>query len=122
MGADPDLRALARLEAPGAPAADPPAAAEAGADPVRAYVEGLRARLAGAPEIAVAWLAGALDGHGDACRAAGEYVAAMGLLERPLGKELEPLRAANAGCINLAPARARPKPTPTRPGKRTAHR
>jgi hypothetical protein len=120
--ADPDLGALAALAAPGPSPAQPPAGAEAGADPVRAYAQGLRARLGGAPQIAVAWLAGALDGHGDACRAAGEYVAAMGLLERPLGKELEPLRAANAGCINLAPPRVRAKPRPTRPGKRTARR
>jgi hypothetical protein len=73
--------------------------------PVADYLLGVRARLEGDQLLAATKLHGALDGHADACRAAGEYVAAV----RALGREidlpaLEPLRLANAGCAHLAPA------------------
>ncbi|MEO8213252.1 MAG: hypothetical protein ABI560_08670, partial [Myxococcales bacterium] len=71
-------------------------------DPVRAYVDGLRARLDGNIPAAVASLRHALSGHGDACRAAGEYLTMLRVLKQPV----EPaswnlLRAENAGCVNL---------------------
>jgi tetratricopeptide (TPR) repeat protein len=94
-GSDPDLRALASLSAK---TPDPPREG----NPVRAYAEGLRARIAGDTAGAAHWLGGALVGHGDACRAAGEYLVAKGLLHEPVEHELDPLRAADTGCINLA--------------------
>jgi tetratricopeptide (TPR) repeat protein len=94
--ADPDLSALS-LVLPASPPGPPPEGS-----PVRAYAEGLRARLAGDTAGAARWLAGALQGHGDACRAAGEYLAVQGLLHQPVTHELDPLRAANTGCLNLA--------------------
>jgi hypothetical protein len=101
---DPDLQSLALLlPAPG-PAPAP--------GPVRAYAEGLRALLAGDTLGAARALAGALDGHGDACRAAGEYLAVLRALRQPVGNELAPLRAANASCLNLA------LPPPPPPPKR----
>jgi tetratricopeptide (TPR) repeat protein len=93
---DPDLRALAGLI--GQP---PRQAATAPSGPMAAYAAGLRARLAGDLEAAARLLGQALSGHGDACRAAGEYLVALRLLKRQPGAELDPLRAANAGCRNL---------------------
>jgi hypothetical protein len=124
LAASPDLRALSVLVKEGSPAADPVAA-----DPVRAYAEGLRARLDGDTPGAVRWLAAALDGHGDACRAAGEYVAALEALGQPLGDELAPLRAVNRGCVNLTrPAAVRravadrgPRLRPARADRLLAH-
>jgi tetratricopeptide (TPR) repeat protein len=84
--------------------------------PLTDYLLGLRARLAGDLQTAALKFHGALSGHGDACRAAGEYVAAV----RALGGELdmialEPLRTSNAGCTHLSPAAlARPVPRPAR--------
>jgi hypothetical protein len=92
---DADLAALARL-APGTEKGDVKVAS-----PSAAYAEGMRARLRGDLDAAVQLLAQALTGHGDACRAAGEYLVAMRLLRRPVAQELEPLRAANRECVNL---------------------
>jgi hypothetical protein len=84
--------------------------------PLTDYLLGLRARLAGDLQTAATKFHAALSGHGDACRAAGEYVAAV----RALGGELdlvalEPLRTSNAGCTNLSPAAlARPPARPSR--------
>jgi hypothetical protein len=97
--ADADLRALATLVK-----ADGAAEAAAGAvvGPVQAYALGLRARLAGDVAGAARWLAGALDGHGDACRAAGEYVAAARRAGQTVTTELDRVRAVNTQCQNLA--------------------
>jgi hypothetical protein len=92
LSADAELRAYAALATPSAPA---------GAGPVAAYVAGLRARLAGDLEGAARHLSKALAGHGDACRAAGEYLVVMRMLRREVGNELEELRSENRGCINL---------------------
>src|SRR5262249_34132567 len=91
-------------------------APEAGG-PVRAYAEGLRAHLGGDAAAAARWLAGALEGHGDACRAAGEDVAALGLLGRPLGGGLTGLRGANHACVTRA---ALPGPPEARKRRRAA--
>ncbi|HXJ19364.1 MAG TPA: hypothetical protein VMT03_03955 [Polyangia bacterium] len=95
--ADADLRTLARLVSRqhGEPEG-------ADRDPLRAYVDGLAADLAGDPGRAVDRLRHALSGHGDACRAAGEYVGALRTLkQRPAADLLAPLRRENSGCINL---------------------
>ena len=75
----------------------------ADADPWRAYLDGLRAELAGNLPEAAASFGRALSGHGDACRAAGEYVATLRLLKRPENPapSLTALRAENARCVNL---------------------
>ena len=74
----------------------------AGDDPVRAFVEGLRARLDGKLDVAGQRLRHALSGHGDACRAAGEYRATLrALKQKPDPAVFAPLRAENAGCVNL---------------------
>jgi hypothetical protein len=79
-------------------------------DPAQAYVQGFKARLAGKPRLAVALLAKALYGHGDACRAAGEYVAVCGLLGRAADAgAFAALAGENRGCVNL-PAMAAAKP------------
>jgi hypothetical protein len=106
--ADPDLAALAMV------LPHPPPGLAPAATPVRAYAEGLRARLAGDVPASARWLGSALDGHGDACRAAGEYLAVQGLLHQPVGHELDRLRAANTGCLNLA----LPPPPPPRKKRR----
>jgi hypothetical protein len=94
---DADLAELARLRADGAGAAH--AAAD---DPVRAYVEGLRARLDGKLDVAAERLRHALSGHGDACRAAGEYRATLrALKQKPEASVFASLRAENAVCPNL---------------------
>jgi hypothetical protein len=94
---DVDLATFAALRPENARAAP-----TKGDDPVRAYVDGLRARLDGKLDVAAERLRYALSGHGDACRAAGEYRATL----RALKKTAEPsafaaLRAENAGCVNL---------------------
>jgi hypothetical protein len=71
-------------------------------DPVVAYLDGLRARLRGDLPSAVASLQRALSGHGDACRAAGEYLTILRVLKRgvdPAAWNL--LRAENSSCVNL---------------------
>jgi tetratricopeptide (TPR) repeat protein len=94
---DADLAALARL---GAKA--PPPAAAGGDDPVGAYVEGLRAQLAGDTPRAADRFRQALAGHGDACRAAGEYLGARHALKLAADRgALAELRADNRGCVNL---------------------
>jgi hypothetical protein len=98
---DTDLRELARLTG-GARAADGGPPAGAAAHPIRAYVDGLRARLDGDLPRAADRFTHALSGHGDACRAAGEYVATLRALKRrPDPTTLAPLRAENSACINL---------------------
>ncbi|HVY37005.1 MAG TPA: hypothetical protein VHM31_03700, partial [Polyangia bacterium] len=104
LAADADLRTLAALTPRGA---RPPSAPRRDASPVAAYVAGLRADLAGDAAGAVERLAGALSGHGDACRAAGEYVGALRALKlKPQGDPFAALRAENAGCVNLPRRRA----------------
>jgi tetratricopeptide (TPR) repeat protein len=94
---DVDLRSLARLrEAKGTHLPSD------GDDPVRAYVDGLRARLDGNLPAAVASLRKALSGHGDACRAAGEYVGMLRVLKLTVDSAAwNLLRAENASCVNL---------------------
>jgi len=107
---DADLRLLKALLAP-APVAQTPPPASGG--PPRAkpgaaeqYVDGLRARLAGDSLLAAEHLSHALTGHADACRAAGEYVAALRALKRqPDAASFNTLRAENSGCVDLPPAR-----------------
>jgi tetratricopeptide (TPR) repeat protein len=94
---DDDLRSLARLRASSAGGDG-----GSGDDPVAAYVDGLRAQLGGDLTRAVDRFRQALAGHGDACRAAGEYLGARRALK--LGPDpgaLAPLRAENRGCVNL---------------------
>jgi hypothetical protein len=91
---------------------------DAGGSPVADYLAGLRARLAGDLPTAAVRLRGALEGHGDACRAAGEYVATL----RALGRELDlrafdPLRRSNARCVHLTPAALAPASPPARKGR-----
>ncbi len=143
LAADTDLRALALLTTPPAAGRRPPGAGKAaalaranppapagspadpaasGTSPVYAYAQGLRARVAGDTSGALRWLLPALDGHGDACRAAGEYVATARLAGHPITSELDAVRALNPRCLNLAlppptPAARRPRP---RPGKAAA--
>jgi hypothetical protein len=94
---DVDAAEIARLRRDGAPAAH--AAAD---DPVRAFVEGLRARLDGKLDVAADRLRHALSGHGDACRAAGEFRATLRAQKiRPDATTFSALRAENAGCVNL---------------------
>ena len=103
-GGDPDRDALARLGEPGsgAQAAPPGAGAQRDDEPLRAYVDGLRARLAGNLPLAAERFSHALAGHGDACRAAGEYGAILRALKRkPDARVFSALRAENAGCVNL---------------------
>jgi tetratricopeptide (TPR) repeat protein len=111
---DADLRLLRRLTVPAADhkaAPEPTYAASSTAPPgkpsaatatVEAYVDGVRARLDGDASLAAEKLSHALAGHGDACRAAGEYIAALRSLKRhadPSAFSL--LKAENAGCVNL---------------------
>ncbi|HMF43495.1 MAG TPA: tetratricopeptide repeat protein [Polyangia bacterium] len=94
---DADLAEVARLRGAGAGIAH--AVAD---DPARAYIEGLRARLDGKLEVAANRLRQALSGHGDACRAAGEYRATLrAFKQKPDAAVFLPLRAENAGCVNL---------------------
>jgi hypothetical protein len=103
---DADLRLLATLvareaEAAAAPApSGPPAPSKP--SPGEQYVDGLRARLAGDALLAAEHLSHALAGHGDACRAAGEYIATLRELKRhPDATVFSALRAENRDCVNL---------------------
>ena len=108
-GRDPDRDELARLAEPASsPATAPAGGAPSGSgarrddEPLRAYVDGLRARLAGNLPLAAERFSRALAGHGDACRAAGEYGAILrGLKRKPDARVLAALRTENAGCVNL---------------------
>jgi hypothetical protein len=90
-------------------------------DPVRNYLKGMQARLQGKTALAVELLAKALEEHGDACRAAGEYLAACRELGRmPDDNALGWLRRENALCVNL-PERSADKPTARRGPTRITH-
>jgi tetratricopeptide (TPR) repeat protein len=95
---DADLRLLSMITAPGAtgtPRLEKPS-------PAQSYVDGVRARLAGDSLNAADNLSRALAGHADACRAAGEYVAALGTLKRHADSTaFNTLRAENHDCVNL---------------------
>jgi Tfp pilus assembly protein PilF len=80
----------------------PAGSATSSLDPVQAYVKGMQARLAGKPTLAADLLAKALNGHGDACRAAGEYLALCRELGRaPDAKAFAWLAKENTRCVNL---------------------
>ena len=67
--------------------------------PVGAYVAGMLARKAGRRHLAEQWLAQALTGNGDTCRAAREYVAALRASNDPdLSQALASLAGHNSGC------------------------
>ena len=117
-GRDPDRDAIASLGGPNAvapvvaPTVDTPRAGSAASpsrsggrrddEPLHAYVDGLRARLAGNLPLAAERFSRALAGHGDACRAAGEFGAVLRALKRkPDSRVFSALRAENAGCVNL---------------------
>ncbi|MBN2573241.1 MAG: tetratricopeptide repeat protein [Deltaproteobacteria bacterium] len=116
---DADLAALAAA-AKGHPAgvADDGRAA---LDPARAYVLGMRARLAGDLALAADLLARALHRHGAACRAAGEYLEVCRVLGRiPDASALAWLASENARCVNL-PAAAAAAAEKRKPARRAAH-
>ncbi|MES1207100.1 MAG: hypothetical protein ABUS79_14280, partial [Pseudomonadota bacterium] len=99
---DRDLQSLALLAGPSAPGESGIRGVGGGDDPLRAYLAGLRAQIDGDLPRALQSFRGALAGHGDACRAVGEYIATL----RALKMRAEPgafsaLRADNAGCVNL---------------------
>jgi hypothetical protein len=100
---DADLRLFARLRTPGPTKGDPGRTdPDATDDPLGAYVDGLRAQLRGDLPAAVERFRHALSGHGDACRAVGEYVATLRALKLPADPSAwRALRAQNAGCKNL---------------------
>jgi tetratricopeptide (TPR) repeat protein len=111
---DADLRLLQRLVGPApeppatisaAPGAAPTPAAVAvpvKPSPAVAYAEGMRAVLDGQVLLAAEKLSHALSGHGDACRAAGEYIAALRAVNRHADETaFTSLRAENAACVNL---------------------
>jgi hypothetical protein len=96
------LALLGRTDAGGEAASDP-----AAMDPVRAYVKGLQARLEAKPSLAAALLARAMHGHGDACRAAGEYLAVCQVLGRiPDATAFASVANENSRCVNLPAASA----------------
>lgn len=75
---------------------------ESGADAFSRYLAGMRARLAGKTALAAELLAQALQEHGDACRAAGEFLAARREQGRAWDDHLfDWLRRENARCIDL---------------------
>ena len=97
VAADRDLLLLTRLGS-----ARDAGGPSRGDEPLRDYIDGLRAKLDGDLAKAVERFGRALSGHGDACRAAGEYIATMGLLKRTVPSEaLTALRAENNGCVNV---------------------
>jgi len=103
---DADLERLGRL-ASRAPrlaqrAPGPAPGASAIDDPLQAYLDGLSAQLAGDLSKATDRFGHALSGHGDACHAAGEYVAALRAQKRrPEPAVFARLRAENSRCVNL---------------------
>ena len=103
---DADLERLGRLASRSprlaARAAGPPAGQAATDDPLQAYLDGVAAQLAGDLVRATERFGHALSGHGDACHAAGEYVAALRAQKRrPDPTAFARLRAENARCVNL---------------------
>jgi hypothetical protein len=69
---------------------------------MQAYLDGLAAQLDGDLAGARERFGQALSGHGDACHAAGEYVAALrGQKVRPNPTAFARLRAENSRCVNL---------------------
>lgn len=97
VATDRDLVLLTRL-GPAREAGGP----ARGDEPLRDYVDGLRAKLDGDLPKAAEKFSRALSGHGDACRAAGEYIATMAILKRSVPPAvLTPLKAENSGCVNL---------------------
>jgi tetratricopeptide (TPR) repeat protein len=100
---DADLRLYARLRATGPSKEDSGRTdSDATDDPLAAYVDGLRAQLRGDLPAAVERFWHALSGHGDACRAVGEYVATLRALKLPADPSAwRALPAQNAGCKNL---------------------
>jgi tetratricopeptide (TPR) repeat protein len=100
-GGDADLNRLAsfiarKAPSPGRTGGNPQA------DPMQAYLDGLRAQLDGDLGKAAERFGHALAGHGDACRAAGEYVAALRAQKlRPDRAVFARLRAENSHCVNL---------------------
>ena len=103
---DGDLGRLARLTARtprlSSRAAGQTAGQAAGDDPMQAYLDGLAAQLAGDLVKATERFGHALSGHGDACHAAGEYVAALRAQKlRPPLMAFARLRSENSRCVNL---------------------
>ena len=108
-----ELEVLARLVA--ATAGEAPAPAATDMAPVQSYVQGLQARLAGKLSLAATLLPRALSGHGDACRAAGEYLAVCRELGRiPDAAAFAALAGENARCVNLPAAFAAAAEKPLR--------
>jgi tetratricopeptide (TPR) repeat protein len=101
-GGDADLERIARFTARKTPPRDRPGTKPMQADAMQAYLDGLAAQLDGDQAKAAERFGHALAGHGDACRAAGEYVAALRAQKlRPDRALFAPLRAENSRCINL---------------------
>ena len=102
---DGDLERLGRLAArtPRLASRRRPAAGQPAVDdPMQAYLDGLAAQLAGDLVRATERFAHALSGHGDACHAAGEYMAALRAQKRrPDATAFARLRAENSRCVNL---------------------
>jgi tetratricopeptide (TPR) repeat protein len=106
------LAALVEGEDGKAAGGEPPAGG-----PANAYVQGLRARLAGKTALAAELLLGALHGHADACRAAGEYLAVCRELGRvPEAAAFAVLAGENSRCVNLPAALAAAHSRRRRPG------
>jgi tetratricopeptide (TPR) repeat protein len=98
LARDADLARFERLTSRG-PRRAPPAGDD---DPLQAYLDGLAAQLDGDLARATDRFARALSGHGDACRAAGEYVAAMRAQKRrPDPAVFTRLRADSSHCADL---------------------
>ena len=99
---DGDLERLGRLAARTPRLGSRTPGQAAGDDPMQAYVDGLAAQLAGDLVKATERFGHALSGHGDACHAAGEYVAALRAQKlRPAPTAFARLRAENSRCVNL---------------------
>jgi tetratricopeptide (TPR) repeat protein len=117
LAEDPDLRALGSLAPEHQAAAAATSAEQASAargSPVQAYVEGLTARLAGDNPGAARALSRALADHGDACRAAGEWLVVTRLIGQSPAGELDHLRARNRDCLNLTLPPPPPRPAARR--------
>jgi tetratricopeptide (TPR) repeat protein len=100
-GVDADLERLGRL-ASRKPRQRGTGGDQRSDDPMQAYLDGLAAQLDEDQARAAERFAHALSGHGDACRAAGEYVAALRAQKlRPDPAVFAHLRAENARCVNL---------------------